>query len=70
MTKISYRAPDMHCSACVMTLEGLEDDVPGIKRVVASYHTQTVDVEYDEEVVTSRQIIKAAEDLGYTLIAR
>jgi hypothetical protein len=27
---------DIHCTACVMRLEGLEDDLPGVKRIRAS----------------------------------
>ena len=68
MVKAFYRVPDMHCSSCSMALEGLEDELQGIKRISASYHKQRLDVEYDEAVVTAEQIVAAAEELGYTLL--
>ena len=57
----------MHCSACVMKLEGLEDDLPGVKRVEASYQKQSMLVEYDDGKVSVEEIRKAIEELGYTV---
>jgi copper chaperone CopZ len=68
MTKVAYQVPDMHCSSCAMTLEGLEDELEGIKRISASYHKQRLDVEYDETRLTGEQIVAAAGELGYTLL--
>ena len=62
-----YRVADMHCPACVMTLEGLEDNLPGIQRIVASYRKQQLEVEYDIAQVSEAEIVAAAEALGYTL---
>jgi copper chaperone CopZ len=67
MTKAVYNVPDMHCSSCSMTLESLEDELPGIKRISASYHKQRLDVEFDETKLTSQEIIAAGKELGYTL---
>ena len=65
MVKKLFRVPNMHCSACVMRLEGLEDELAGIKRVTASYRKQQMEVEYDEMQVTAQQIIAAAKKRGY-----
>ena len=32
MVKEVFRVTDMHCSNCVMRIEGLEDDLPGVQR--------------------------------------
>ncbi len=69
MEKREYRVPDMHCANCKMHLEGLEDDLPGIHQIYASYHQQVLKIEFDERMVSETQIIQAARDLGYTLIA-
>jgi len=63
--KKTYIVPDMHCANCVMRLESLEDDLPGIKRIDASYHKQQMVVEFDEEQVSEVQIIAAVEKKGY-----
>ncbi|MCE7981791.1 MAG: copper chaperone [Caldilinea sp. CFX5] len=65
MTKKVFRIPDMHCSACVMRLEGIEDELQGVKRVTASYRKQQMEVEYDETQVTEQEIMAAVERHGY-----
>jgi copper chaperone len=67
MTKRVFHIPDMHCTACVMRLESLEDEVPGVKRVRASYQKQQMEVEYDETLVTQSQIAAAVAKKGYTV---
>ncbi len=68
MRKTVFRVPGMHCSACVMHLEGIEDQLPGVKRVHASYRNQTMEVEYDEQRVTVEQIRGAADKIGYKVV--
>ena len=70
MAKQTFRVTDMHCSACVMRLEGLEDDLPGVKRVRASFQKQQMEVEYDEKLVDAAKIIGAIRSLGYTAVDR
>ena len=67
MIKEVFHVPDMHCSSCVMRLEGLEDYLPAVKRVKASYRKQQVEVEYDETILTSAEIVAAVRKLGYTV---
>ncbi len=66
MAKKTFRVTNMHCLACAMTLEGLEDELPGVKRVDASYHKQQIEVEYDEAKLTEARIIATVKDMGYT----
>ncbi len=68
MIKKAFRVPDMHCSACVMRLEGIEDELAGIKWITASYRKQQMEVEYDETQVTEQQIVAAAKKHGYQAI--
>jgi len=65
--KKTFRIPDMHCSACVMKLESLEDDMPGVIMVQASYQKQSMLVEYDDSKVSDGEIRKAIQGLGYTV---
>ena len=68
MLKTMFRVPGMHCSACVMQLEGIEDQLPGVRRVNASYRKQLMEVEYDEQRVTIEQISGAAHEIGYEAV--
>lgn len=67
MNKHTFHTTDMHCSNCVMRIESLEDTLPGVASIKASYHHQTVVVEFDETRISLEQIISAIKDLGYTL---
>jgi copper chaperone CopZ len=64
MKKI-FQVSDMECPNCAMHLESLEDTLPGIKRITASYKKQVMEVEFDETKISVEQIIKAANSLGY-----
>jgi len=48
-----------------MRLEGIEDVLPGIKHVSASYQKQILSVEFDENLLNEDQIISAISNLGY-----
>ena len=65
MVKKTFRVEEMHCTNCAMTIESIEDDLPGIRQISASYHKLLVTVEYDETKVTEVQIVKAVQEKGY-----
>lgn len=69
MIKKTFRVTDMHCTNCAMKIEEIEDDLPGIKRVAASYQKMQVTVEYDETRVSEGQILVAVKGKGYTVVA-
>lgn len=68
MVKKIFRVPDMHCTACVMRLEAIEDELAGIKQITASYRQQQMEVEYDETQVSDQQIIATAKKHGYEAV--
>jgi copper chaperone CopZ len=65
MIKKVFHLDGMHCSNCSMAIESIEDDLPGIKNISASYQKANMVVEYDELLVTEVQIINAVEKRGY-----
>ena len=66
MKKITLKIIDMHCVNCAMTLQSLEDDLPGVKQVDASYRSGKMVVEYNDSKLSIDQIINAIRELGYT----
>jgi copper ion binding protein len=68
MQKKTFRIPDMHCTNCVMRVESIEDELPGVKEVNASYHKLNMVVEFDETQVSAEQIIAAVKKKGYEAI--
>ncbi len=67
MLRKTYTIPDMHCPACVMHLEGLEDKLPGIHFIQANYKKQRMEVEFDEMVISEEAIQAAVKKLGYEI---
>ncbi len=65
MVKKTFWVMGMHCSGCPMEIESIEDDLPGIKKVEASYKKAQMVVEYDEALVNESQIIEAVKHHGY-----
>ncbi len=65
MIKKTFRVSDMHCPNCVMKVEGIEDDLPGVKQVSASYQKGQMLVEFDESQVSEAEIIAAVKKVGY-----
>ena len=65
MVKKTFRVEGMHCSNCPMVVESIEDDLPGIKRVSASYQKGQMVVEFDETLVSEAEILSAVEKKGY-----
>jgi copper chaperone CopZ len=65
MMKKTFRVEGMHCSNCPMEVESIEDDLPGIKQVSASYQKGQMVVEFDEAKVSEAQIVAAVGKRGY-----
>lgn len=65
MINKTFRVEGMHCPNCAMNIEGIEDDLPGIKEVSASYQKGRMVVEFDEVRVSEAQIISALEKRGF-----
>ena len=64
MKKI-YRIPGISCALCAMALQSLEDDVPGVKWVKASYRRQKLEIEFNESQVSETELRAAIVALGY-----
>jgi len=60
-----FRVSEMHCPNCAMRLESLEDELPGIQAIRASYRKGRMQVIFDEQRVSSEQIIAAVQRKGY-----
>jgi copper chaperone CopZ len=66
MLKKTFQVTDMHCANCAMMIESIEDDLPGVRRVSASYARSQVVVEFDETATNPDAIIQAIRSKGYT----
>ena len=65
MKKVTLPVSDMHCSNCAMKIESLEDELPGVRSINASYQRGNMVVEFDESLVSLEAIIAAVAKKGY-----
>ncbi|GFQ00863.1 copper-transporting ATPase ran1 [Phtheirospermum japonicum] len=55
----------MTCAACVNSVEGILQKLPGVKKAVVALATSFGEVEYDPTVISKDDIINAIEDAGF-----
>ena len=65
MVKKKYRVEGMDCSSCAINIEAIEDVLPGIRQISASYQKGRMLVEFDEAKVSEVQILAAVGKRGY-----
>lgn len=62
---VTFRAHGMHCHGCEHIIERSLRSLPGVRRAVASYPTETVTVEFDPHAVGFDAIRESVEENGY-----
>ncbi len=67
MQKKTYIITNMECPNCAMILESIEDQLPGIRAISASYKKGQLMVEFDEQVVSEIEIVDAIQKKGYAV---
>lgn len=55
----------MTCAACVNSVEGILNDITGVKKAVVALATSLGEVEYDPNVISKEDIVIAIEDAGF-----
>ncbi len=68
MIKKKFKITGMHCTACVMNIDGELEDTEGIKSASTSYAKQTSEVEFDPKILTEGKILGIIESLGYKAV--
>jgi copper chaperone len=65
MTSLTLNVPDISCGHCKTSIEGAVSDLSGIETVEVTIDARTVDIAFDEAVVTRDAIVDAIEEVGY-----
>lgn len=55
----------MTCAACVNSVEGILNNITGVKKAVVALATSLGEVEYDPNVISKEDIVIAIEDAGF-----
>ncbi|HPH94654.1 MAG TPA: cation transporter [Anaerolineaceae bacterium] len=70
MIKKTYQIEGMECGMCAMRLQELEDMLPGVQTVEASYRKGEMVVVFDENLVNDGAIADGVVRLGYQVVER
>ncbi|WP_026485997.1 heavy-metal-associated domain-containing protein [Caldanaerobius polysaccharolyticus] len=63
--KKQFSVPSMSCQHCVMAITNSLKQLKGVQDVTVDLDKKTVDVDYDENIVTESAMINAIEEVGY-----
>ena len=69
MTEATFNVPEMSCGHCKAAVEGELNKLSGVENSNADLEKGIVEVRYDEDLVTTEELVGAIEDAGYTVAA-
>ena len=55
----------MHCAACAHNIESVLNGTNGVKEATVNLASGTAIVEFDETVITQKELVEAVKDVGY-----
>jgi Cu+-exporting ATPase len=67
-TSQKYNIKGMHCASCATIIEKALIKQAGVEKADANYGTESVNIDYDESIVSPQHLSKAIEPFGYELI--
>lgn len=64
--KVVFKITGMHCTSCVMNIDGELEDANGVKNAFTSYSKQISEIEFNSEEIDEEKIIEIIDRLGYS----
>ncbi|MED1470419.1 copper chaperone CopZ [Bacillus salipaludis] len=68
MENITLNVKGMSCGHCVKAVEGSVGELQGVKKVQVHLDKGTVDIEFDQNVVTVSKLKETIDDQGYDVV--
>lgn len=65
MTNTTLSVPTISCGHCKSSIEGAVSGLDGVDLVIVNIDPKTVELSYDDNVVTIDSIVAAIEEQGY-----
>jgi copper chaperone len=69
MTKRTYRVPDVSCGHCKMSIEKALGTMGGLESVEVDVEAKSVDVSFDEQIISEEEVKAALAEEGYPVAA-
>lgn len=70
MTKETYKIEGMHCASCVATIERVLLKTAGVHSASANFASESVLIEFDENIISESDLVRVVGDVGYHLILK
>ncbi len=65
MKKILLKIINMRCPSCALNIDGELEDIRGVVSSTTSYVKSQTTVEYDEKIITEKDIVGKINALNY-----
>lgn len=69
MTKKIYQLETVSCPSCIAKIEGSLKRLNGIYKSEVLFNSSRVKVEYDENTLSSKEIVDSIEKVGYQVLS-
>lgn len=64
---VTFHIEGMHCTSCVLNIDGALEDTEGVVEANTSYAGGTTIISFDPSKVTKKKLRKIIESLAYTV---
>ena len=68
MTEKSFTIEGMSCASCAQTVEKATKKLPGVKEASVNLATEKMHIQYDEAILTDKDIQEAVNQSGYKAV--
>lgn len=69
MKTTRYQLETLTCPSCVARIEGVLNKEPGVEKAKVLFNSSRVNVEYDEEKVSSERLGELIEKVGFPILS-
>jgi copper chaperone len=69
MSKAVYQLETLTCPSCIKKIEGVLGREEGVKEAKVLFNSSKVRAQYNEEVVSAKQLQDVIEQLGYPVLS-
>ena len=63
--KAEFHIKGMHCESCAVDIKETLEGTAGVRRADVTFNGKTANIDFDEQVVQEKTLIKKIQDLGY-----
>lgn len=69
MKTIRFQLETLTCPSCIARIEGVLKKETGVEQAKVFFNSSRVKVDYDSEKVTTDQLAKVIEDVGFPVLS-